>query len=740
MAFDESGQADTRERKVSILTRSHNLLTGKAGFDPSDIIFDPNVFALATGIAEHNRYGLDFIEAAAELRNLFPYSPISGGISNISFSFRGNNGIRETIHSVFLYHAIQAGLNMGIVNAGALVIYEEIPAALRAIVESVIFNSSRDSGEKLLEAALDVADARKDPAAAALWRTGSAAERVAHALVKGNDEFIETDMEELRQEYPLALKIIEGPLMDGMKTVGDLFGSGKMFLPQVIKSARVMKKAVAYLEPFIHEGNGTDEKIRSKGTIVMATVKGDVHDIGKNIVGVVLQCNGYRVIDLGVMVPAETIIAKAIETNADLIGLSGLITPSLDEMGQVASAMTKAGMTIPLLVGGAATSRLHTALKLEQHYPHGVVHILDASRTPPAVNRLLSDTKDSFLAEIRADYQSTRENYAASKSARIFAPLDIARQNKYRIDWDKTEIAVPAFTGVKALSDYPLKELAEYIDWSFFLKEWDIRGKYPEILSDPEKGAEARALIKDAQRLLETMMTSGLVSARGVIGIFPAHTVGDDDIEVFLPGSDASPPFILHNLRQQSNSAAPFMCLSDFLAPKESGKADYIGAFAVTAGIGLDDFIRRHAADDYSSIMAKILADRLAEAFAERLHERVRTEFWGYEKNRPAGKEELLREKYRGIRPAPGYPPCPEHSEKATLFSLLGATDATGIELTESFMMVPAAAVCGWYFAHPDSRYFTVGKIGLDQMKDYAARTHISDKLARSRLSPVLDD
>ncbi len=738
MAFDETGQAETASRKVEILSRSHRLLIEKAGYDPSDIIFDPNVFALATGIEAHNRYGADFLEAVRVLRGLFPLSPISGGISNVSFSFRGNNALRESIHAVFLYHGIQAGLNMGIVNAGALTIYEEIPAALRAVIEDVLFDTRSDAGERLLEAALDVVDLKKDPKAAALWRSESPHDRIVHALVKGNDEFISEDIEAVRADYPQALKIIEGPLMDGMKSVGELFGSGKMFLPQVIKSARVMKKAVAHLEPYINAENSTNNKIKSKGTILMATVKGDVHDIGKNIVGVVLQCNGYEVIDLGVMVPAADIIAKAIELKADMIGLSGLITPSLDEMKETAIAMAKAGLTIPLLVGGAATSRLHTALRLEMHYPHGVVHVQDASKTPPVVQQLLSPRKAEFLAETAALYEQTRIEQAALQSTRKITPLAEARAQKHRIDWRTAAIAVPRFRGVKSFDDYPLSELAEFIDWSFFLKEWGMGGTWPAILSDPLKGPEARTLVDDAQSLLADMISSGLIHARGVFGIFPANTVGDDDIAVTRENGASSERLVLRNLRQQINSTAPFISLADFIAPEEAGITDYIGAFAVTAGIGIEQYLAAGAADDYRSLMAKILCDRLAEAFAERLHQRVRTEFWGYAADEKLGKEGLLREKYSGIRPAPGYPPCPEHSEKATLFALLEAEKNTGIVLTESFMMMPAASVCGWYFAHPDARYFTVGKIGEDQVADYSRRKGISPDQARSYLAPLI--
>ncbi len=734
MAFDETGQAETAERKVSILARSHRLLVEEAGYDPADIIFDPNVFALATGIEAHNRYGADFIDAVRTLRGRFPRSPISGGISNVSFSFRGNNALRESIHSVFLYHAIRAGLNMGIVNAGALPIYEEIPGSLRTIIEDVIFDVRPDAAERLLEAAVSVADDKKDPKTAALWRAEAPAARVVHALVKGIDAFIEDDIEELRAEYPQALKIIEGPLMDGMKSVGELFGSGKMFLPQVIKSARVMKKAVAHLAPYIDAENAAGNRIASKGVIVMATVKGDVHDIGKNIVGVVLQCNGYEVIDLGVMVPASAIIERAVEAKADMIGLSGLITPSLDEMKETAAAMHRAGLTIPLLIGGAATSRLHTALRIESAYPFGVVHVQDASKTPPVVQRLLSEHRASFLEETKEQYRKIREDHAALQNTRTLASLDNARRNKFSIDWNTAEIAVPKFLGIRSFDGYPLAELISYIDWSFFLKQWGIGGVWPDILSDPEKGAEARSVVDDAHALLDDMAAAGIVRARAVFGIFRANSVGDDDIAVH--NGDAT--YLLRNLRQQTNSTPPYLSLSDFIAPHDSGRTDYIGAFALTAGIGLDEYSSRFANDDYRSIMAKILCDRLAEAFAERLHQRVRTEFWGYAPEENLGKEALLREKYSGIRPAPGYPPCPEHSEKETLFALLGAEKNTGISLTESWMMMPAASVCGWYYSNPAARYFTVGKIGADQAEDYAKRKSISLEQARARLSTLL--
>ncbi len=735
MAFDESGQAETKERKVEILGRSFDILTKKVGFRQEDIIFDPNIFAVGTGIAEHNVYGLNFIEAVSELKRKYPISPVSGGVSNISFAFRGNNYLREVIHSVFLYHAIKAGMKMGIVNAGQLAIYDQIPSDLRNAVEDLILNRRDDAGELLLEMAINLKNETKESDRHEEWRSLSAVERIKYSLVKGIDQYITVDIEEVRNGYNRSLEVIEGPLMDGMKVVGELFGSGKMFLPQVIKSARVMKKGVSYLEPFINAERPAGDEAKPKSKIIMATVKGDVHDIGKNIVGIVLQCNGYVVIDMGVMVPCADIIQKAIDEKADIIGLSGLITPSLEEMCFVASEMEKKQMKIPLLVGGAATSLMHTAVKIAPLYDYGVIHIEDASLVPPAIQSLMGDERAQYIEGIKQLQQHKRDIRNGMKGLINPIPIEEARNKRLRLEFNGNTISKPDFIGVKEYNEFSLKILADMIDYSYFLREWGVVGKYPEILNDPEKGETVRGLIADAEKILDLMINSGIVKANGVAGIFKAKSSGDDII-VFDKKDEIIA--VLHNLRQQIVSEPPYLSLSDYIAPKESGVTDYIGAFAVTAGVGLDDFIDEYFADDdYKKLTAKILGDRLAEAFAEKLHEIVRKDLWGYAKDEDLSNNDLFKEKYRGIRPAPGYPPCPEHSEKETLFKLLNTQNSSGITLTENFMMIPAASVSGWYFTHPDSKYFVLGKIGEDQVRDYAKRKNISITAAERLLSSV---
>ncbi|MDJ0927585.1 MAG: methionine synthase [Gammaproteobacteria bacterium] len=725
MAFDEQGQADTVERRVAICERSYRLLTEKIGLPPEDIIFDPNIFAVATGIEEHNSYGVAFIDATREIQTHLPHALVSGGVSNVSFSFRGNNPVREAMHSVFLYHAIQAGLDMGIVNAGQLAIYEEIPAELRDAVEDVILNRRDDATERLLETAGHYQDGggEKREETAAEWRSLPVSQRLSHALVKGIDEFIEVDTEEARQAAERPLSVIEGPLMDGMNVVGDLFGAGKMFLPQVVKSARVMKKAVAYLVPFIEEEQGDDARKLAK--IVMATVKGDVHDIGKNIVGVVLQCNNFEVIDLGVMVPWERILETARREEADLIGLSGLITPSLDEMVQVAREMQRAELNVPLLIGGATTSPAHTAVKIDPQYEGPVVYVKDASRSVGVAQKLIN-AKDrvTYIDEVKAENARRREQHASKSRLAPQLSLEQARDNRARLDWDRVAPA-PAVPGVRTLQ-IELPDLVPFIDWMPFFNAWEFRGKFPEILDDETVGEPARALYADARAMLERIISEHWLEAKAVVGLFPANSAGYDDLLLFTDESRSGELAVLHNLRQQRALAdgRPNLCLADFVAPRETGIADWAGAFAVTAGLGADrhvaDFEKVH--DDYNAILLKALADRLAEAGAEYLHARVRREWWGYAPDEDLSNDELIAEKYQGIRPAPGYPACPDHTEKATLWRLLDVERQTGISLTESFAMLPAASVSGWYFAHPDCRYFTVGKVGRDQVEDYARR------------------
>ena len=739
MAFDEQGQADTMARKIEICQRAYKILTEVVNFPPEDIIFDPNIFAIATGIDEHNNYGVDFIEATREITRICPHALISGGVSNVSFSFRGNNQVREAIHAVFLYHAIKAGMGMGIVNAGQLAIYEDIPGELKKAVEDVVLNRNPEATEVMLEMAQKYqgggAVAKKEDLE---WRTWPVSKRLEHALVKGNDEYIVEDAEEARVELKLALYVIEGPLMDGMNVVGDLFGEGKMFLPQVVKSARVMKKAVAYLMPFMDaEKQGG---VKSNGKILMATVKGDVHDIGKNIVGVVLQCNNYEVIDIGVMVPAEKILRTAKEENVDIIGLSGLITPSLDEMVHVAKEMERQGFDIPLMIGGATTSRAHTAVKIEQNYHAPTIYVTDASRSVGVVSSLLSDDlKDEYITKTRAEYEQVRERHKGRKAQVKQHSLENARLNKF--DLGEHQPTKPAFLGTKVIEPLSLDVLVPYIDWTPFFQTWELSGKYPKILKDEVVGETATKLFADAQKMLEQIVNDKWLTAKAVIGFYPANSM-DDDIELYTDESRTEVLETLHHLRQQNVKAPgrPNYCLSDFIASKDSGKADYIGGFAVTTGIGIDErvaaFEKDH--DDYNSIMLKALADRLAEAFAEYLHEQVRKDHWGYVADEDHENEQLIAEEYNGIRPAPGYPACPDHTEKAKLFELLNATAATSIELTESYAMFPTAAVSGWYISHPESQYFNVGKIDEEQLESYAKRKGMTKEVAERWLSAHL--
>ncbi len=741
MAFDETGQADTCARKVEICTRAYRILTEQVGFPPEDIIFDPNIFAVATGIEEHDNYAVDFIEATRIIKRTLPHCHVSGGVSNVSFSFRGNEPVRQAIHSVFLYHAIQAGMDMGIVNAGGLPIYDDLDPDLRERVEDVILNRRRDATERLLEIA-DRYKGRKGEAKVEdqAWRGKPVRERLAHALVHGIDSFVDEDTEEARQQAARPLDVIEGPLMDGMNVVGDLFGAGKMFLPQVVKSARVMKKAVAYLLPFIEaEKLRTGDAGKSNGKIVMATVKGDVHDIGKNIVGVVLACNNFEVIDLGVMVPAQKILDTARAENADLIGLSGLITPSLEEMTHVAREMQRQGFSTPLLIGGATTSRAHTALKIDPHYQAPTVWVKDASRAVGVAQSLISrDMREGFVAANDADYAEIRQRHRNRGDAKRLVSLEKARAQRFDGGWDDYTPPPPRTPGVTVLEDYPLAELIEYIDWTPFFQAWELAGRYPAILTDAVVGAQASELYRDARAMLDRIVAERWLQARGVFGLWPACSRGDDVI--LQTGSSSE---TLRFLRQQVDKPVdrPDFCLADFIAPQESGKADWIGAFAVTAGIGIDEHVARFEAghDDYNAILLKALADRLAEAFAERLHQRVRTEFWGYDADESLDNEALIGERYRGIRPAPGYPACPEHSEKATLFRLLDAQRNAGMSLTESFAMLPTAAVSGYYFSHPQSQYFVVGRVSKEQAEDYARRKNVSLAQVERWLASNLD-
>jgi 5-methyltetrahydrofolate--homocysteine methyltransferase len=742
MAFDEKGQADSIARKVSICERAHRILTERIQFPPEDIIFDPNIFAVATGIEEHNRYSLDFIEATAAIKQRLPGVHTSGGVSNVSFSFRGNEPVREAMHSVFLYHAIRAGLTMGIVNAGQLAIYEEIGPELRERVEDVILARRADATERLLEIAERYKGGGSQKRGDDLeWRKLPTEARLQHALIKGLDEFVFEDTEEARLQAKRPLDVIEGPLMDGMNVVGDLFGAGKMFLPQVVKSARVMKKAVSVLIPHIEKEKSGES--RSNGKVVIATVKGDVHDIGKNIVGVVLQCNNFEVVDLGVMVSCEKILEAATREGANLIGLSGLITPSLDEMVHVAKEMQRLGYKQPLLIGGATTSPAHTAVKIDPHYKGAVIYVKDASRSVGVCQQLVSKgTRDAYVAAIKAEHERRREQHRNKGAKAPQLSLSQARAKKFKIDWAAYAPPVPTFLGVKAFEDYPLQELVPYIDWMPFFNAWEFAGKFPDILEDEIVGEAARNLYADATRMLNQLIGEKWLKARAVVGFFPANSVGDDDIHVFADDTRQSVALRLHNLRQQKSKPQDQaqLCLSDFIAPAPTGRADYLGAFAVTAGIGIDAHVARFEAqhDDYSSIMLKALADRLAEALAERLHERVRREFWAYAPREQLDNAGLIREEYQGIRPAPGYPACPEHTEKALLWRLLDAERAAGIRLTESFAMLPTAAVSGFYFSHPKAHYFGVGKIDRDQVLSYAQRKGFTVNEAERWLAPLL--
>ena len=742
MAFDEKGQADTYERMVEICTESYRVLTQEVGFKPQDIIFDANIFPVATGIDEHRNFSKDFIAAVSEIKRTLPHALTSGGLSNMSFSFRGNNPVREAMHSVFLYHAVNAGLNMSIVNAGQLTVYADIPEDLKNRIEDVIFNKREDSTERLLEVASDVVGEKRESKEDLTWREGTVEARLAHALVKGINDYVVEDTEEARQSATRPIEVIEGPLMDAMNIVGDLFGSGQMFLPQVVKSARVMKQAVAHLTPFIElekEGSGAKS---SKGKIVMATVKGDVHDIGKNIVGVVLQCNNFEVIDLGVMVPYGKILETAKAQNADMIGLSGLITPSLEEMCTVALEMERSGFDIPLLIGGATTSKIHTAVKVAPGYSQPVIHVNDASRAVGVASNLLSDTRrDEYVASVADEQKEARERHARSQASKNLPSISEVRAAKLDIDWSDYKPTTPEFLGTKSFDDYDLAELATHIDWTPFFRTWELAGAYPAILDDDVVGEAARRLFEDTKVMLDEIISEKWLTARAVIGFFPANAVGDD-VELNMEWEGSNEPKAFHFLRQQmeKRKGRANMCLADFVAPKDTGLTDHIGGFAVTTGIGIDKKVAEFKAenDDYSEILLKALADRLAEAFAERMHERVRKEFWGYAKDEEFDNADLIRESYQGIRPAPGYPACPDHGEKTALFDLLNAEQNAGIILTEGYAMLPTAAVSGFYFAHPKAKYFGLGKIGRDQVEDYAERIGESREATERRLAPNL--
>jgi 5-methyltetrahydrofolate--homocysteine methyltransferase len=755
MAFDEKGQADTKARKVEICHRAYKILTDQVGYDPQDIIFDPNIFAVATGIEEHNNYAVDFIEATRDIKKLMPLTKVSGGVSNMSFSFRGNDHVREAMHAVFLYHAIKAGMDMGIVNAGQLVVYDEIEPTLRKLCEDVILNRNNDNNEateKLIVFAETVKAKGKETIKDDAWRNTSVEERLKHSLVNGITDFIDADTEEARLKYPKPLDVIEGPLMDGMNVVGDLFGSGKMFLPQVVKSARVMKKSVAILTPYIeaekalrrqaHIAAGTvNEEGAGAAKILLATVKGDVHDIGKNIVGVVLGCNGYDIIDLGVMVSAEKILDTAEKEKADIIGLSGLITPSLDEMVHVAHEMKRRGMKLPLLIGGATTSRMHTAVKIAPQYDEGVVHVLDASRSVTVTGSLLNaEQKPAFLKTIGNEYAKLKEDFANKKNAKQYLSFAAAQKNKAKIDWDNFIPVKPTFTGIKAFEDYPLSEIAGYIDWQPFFIAWEMHGKFPQILSDEKIGSEAKKLFADANALLKQIISEKWLTAKGVIGFWEAGSDGKDTVTVKREMGEVKLEFLRQQIKKAANQSN--ISLADFIKPFDHSPftIDHIGAFAVTIQ-GIEKHIDRFQKnlDDYNKIILQALADRLAEAFAELLHERTRKEFWGYVKDENLSNEELIKEEYLGIRPAPGYPACPDHTEKNKLFSLLNARENTGIILTESLAMYPASSVCGWYFANPQSKYFGVGKIEKDQVADYARRKNMPVGEIEKWLRPVLD-
>ena len=739
MAFDEKGQADTLQRRLDVCERAYTILTEKLHYKPSDIIFDPNIFAVATGLEEHLNYAIDFIEATKQLKQKFPETNISGGVSNLSFSFRGNNYVREAMHSIFLFHAIKAGMGMGIINAGALPIYDTIDLALKDLIEDVLFNRRPEATDRLIEYAEGLKNKKGTTAAGPNneWRNGTAEERLVHSLVHGITEYIDQDTEEARVSYARPLDVIEGPLMKGMNVVGDLFGNGKMFLPQVVKSARVMKKSVAYLTPFIEEekANNITQETSVAPKVLLATVKGDVHDIGKNIVGVVLACNGYEIIDLGVMVPADRILEEAINHKVDVIGLSGLITPSLDEMVHIAHEMKRRNFSIPLLIGGATTSRMHTAVKIAENYHHGVLHVLDASRSVTVVSDLLNENKDALLNKTTDEYQKLREDFLNRKTSKDYLSLKSARENNVKIDWNNIKPSTPKTMGTQVFHSYPLAEIALYIDWTPFFITWEMHGKYPAILSDEKVGEEATKLFIDANALLKQLIDENWLQAEGVYGIWEATKTAADDVELMNGESKTT----LHFLRQQIKKAEgqPNYCLADYISPLEK---DYVGAFAVTIK-GIEPHLHRlnEQHDDYNKIMLQALADRLAEAFAEVLHKKMRTEYWGYSNNESLSNDALIKEEYQGIRPAPGYPACPDHTEKIKLFNLLDVQNSIGIELTESLAMYPAASVCGWYFAHPESKYFGVGKITQEQLEDYAQRTGMGLEEATKWLRPILD-
>jgi len=751
MAFDETGQADSLERRKEICERSYRILVDEISFPPQDIIFDPNILTVATGLEEHNNYAVDFIEATRWIKQNLPHAKVSGGVSNISFSFRGNNVVREAMHSAFLYHAIKAGMDMGIVNAGMLEVYQEIDKTLLELVEDVLLNRRDDATERLVEYADTIKSKGKEIVRDEEWRKGTVSERLSHALVKGIIEYLDDDVEEARLAYAKPLEVIEGPLMDGMNIVGDLFGAGKMFLPQVVKSARVMKKAVAYLLPFIElekqrvidAGEDSSGSRANAGKVLMATVKGDVHDIGKNIVGVVLACNNFEVIDLGVMVPAQRILEEAKKQNVDIIGLSGLITPSLDEMVHFAKEMERNGFTIPLIIGGATTSRIHAAVKVDPNYSGPAIHVLDASRSVTVCSNLMSkDNRDAYIQGIKDEYAKAREAHLSKRNDKRFVTIDEARAGKFQISLDGDVAIKPTFTGTKVIENYPLEELVPYIDWTPFFHTWELRGSYPKIFDDKYVGVEAKRLYDDARVLLKKIVDEKLLQANGVIGFWPANSVGDD-IELYTDESRKTLLTRIHTLRQQAEKVKgePYYALSDFIATKESGVPDYFGGFAVTTGIGCDELVAKFEKDydDYNSIMAKALADRLAEAFAEKMHELVRKDYWGYSKGEQLDTDALIKEEYQGIRPAPGYPACPDHTEKTTLFGILKAEDNAKMHLTESLAMTPAASVSGFYFAHPQARYFGLGKISKDQVEDYAVRKEMDIEEVEKWLGPNLN-
>lgn len=741
MAFDENGQADSFQRRIEICQRTYDILTKKVGFQPQDIIYDPNILTVATGIDEHNNYAVDYINATKWIKENLPHAKVSGGVSNISFSFRGNNYIREAMHSAFLYHAIKAGMDMGIVNAGMIEVYDEIPKDLLELVEDVLLNRRPDATERLVEFAETVKTKGKVIEQENAWRAAPVEERLKHALIKGIVEFIDVDTEEARKKYPQPLDVIEGPLMDGMNVVGDLFGAGKMFLPQVVKSARVMKKSVAYLTPYI-EAAKAEGASSSNGRILLATVKGDVHDIGKNIVGVVLGCNNYEVIDLGVMVSAEKILQIAKEKNVDIIGLSGLITPSLDEMVHVAREMERQGFQVPLLIGGATTSKIHAAVKIAPNYSNPTVHVLDASRSVTVAGSLMNkDNRDGFIGAVKQEYERMRISHKGRKDNKKFLTIEEARKRGLKIDWDKTEITKPSFTGNKVFDDFPLEKIREKIDWTPFFLTWELKGKYPRIFDDATYGSEAKKIFDDANGLLDDIIANKWLTAKAVIGLYPANSNGDD-IELYSNDKRKEILTTLHTLRQQAEKTnkEPYIALSDFVAPINSGVKDYMGCFAVTTGIGIEKLLEKFAKehDDYNSIMTKAIADRLAEAFAELMHELVRKEFWGFSKDEKLSNEDLVAEKYNGIRPAPGYPAQPDHTEKKLIFDLLEVEEKAGIILTESFAMYPASSVSGLYFSHPEAKYFNVGKINKDQVEEYARRKNMPLDEIERWLAPIL--